>query len=328
MDLPEKIKDASQPVIFYELIPPRVSAPEEMQTQLDLVRDLRGTVDAINIPEVNEETRQGSRRIRLPERISPREFARTIQTATSMATVVNRVTVREPAEAQRQWLRETYEQYGLRSLILVGGESHTTQYPGPGVSEAAALVSAEGLDFLLGGITIPSRSREETRIRRKYECGLRFFTTQVLLDSNDIVDLIQSLNGLDVRIFLSFAPISNVRDLEFLQWLGVDVPKNIVWAIEQTGEPEKAVEKSIAVASKILNDVFENLPSHPPALGLNVEQITRRNNTAAKKMLAELGTLYPRHLQAAFSGSGRRRHGALPTSREPQHSFRWEPGES
>lgn len=82
MDLQEKIRDASQPVIFYELIPPRVAAPQEMETQLELVRDLRGIVDAINIPEIYEETRQGSRRLRLPERIAPREFARTIQTTT------------------------------------------------------------------------------------------------------------------------------------------------------------------------------------------------------------------------------------------------------
>lgn len=324
MDLKAKIKDASQPVIFYELIPPRVSAPEELEAQLGLLRDLLGKVDAINIPEIYAETRQGARRTRLPERISPREFARTIQTATALETVVNRVTVRETAPAQRQWLRETYSQYGIRNLILVGGESHATEYPGPGVLEAAALVSEEGLDFLLGGIMIPSRSREAARIRRKYECGLRFFTTQVLLDSNDIVDLIQGLNGLDVRIFLSFAPISNVRDLEFLQWLGVDVPKNVAWAMEQAGEPARAVEKSIALASKILTDVFENLPSHPPALGLNVEQITRRNYATSKKMLTELGNLYPRHLQAGSSGSGRGRPGSLPQSREQQNSFRWE----
>ena len=98
-------------------------------------------------------------------------------------------------------MKEIYHDYGIRNLILVGGESHGIQYPGPSVSEAASLAAQEGREFLLGGITIPSRSREMERIRQKYQHGLRFFTTQVLLDSNDIVDLIQGLNGLDVRIF-------------------------------------------------------------------------------------------------------------------------------
>ena len=156
------------------------------------------------------------------------------------------------------------------NVILVGGEAAAIEYPGPSVLEAGDLASAAGLDFFLGGIAIPSRSREAARIRSKYEHGLRFFTTQVLVDPNDTVDLLQALNGLDVRIFLSFAPITNLRDVEFLEWLGVDVPRNVAWGVEQAGGPAQAAEKMTAMASRVLTDIFDNLPSHPPALGMNV----------------------------------------------------------
>jgi len=298
MNLKAKIQDPAEPVIFYELIPPKAGATAEMETLLELVRGLAGMVDAINIPEINEESRQGNRQARLPERVEPRVFARAIQQATGMETVVNRVTVIETAQKQRDWLRETCEEYGVRNLVLVGGESSAREYPGPSVVETAALAADLGLGLFLGGITIPSRSREAARIRRKYEQGLRFFTTQVLFDPNDTVDLLQSLNGLDVRLFLSFAPISNLRDIEFLEWLGVDVPRNIAWVIEQAGEPAKAAEKTIALASRILTDTFDHLPAHPPALGLNVEQITRRTYGFAKQMLRDLSAVYPRHLRA------------------------------
>jgi hypothetical protein len=112
-----------------------------------LVRDIAGQVDAINIPEIYEESRQGTRRMRLSERIEPRVFAQAIQAATHMESVINRVTVRESPEYQRRWLRETCEQYGVRNLILVGGESHTVEYPGPNVLEAAAL-AADPLPWL------------------------------------------------------------------------------------------------------------------------------------------------------------------------------------
>jgi 5,10-methylenetetrahydrofolate reductase len=296
MNLKAKIQDPTQPVIFYELIPPKAGAPAEMETLLELVRGLRGKVDAINIPEVYEESRQGSRGARLPERVEPRVFARAIHKATEMETVVNRVTVLGTAEQQRRWLRETYETYGVRNLILVGGESSAKEYPGPSVLKMAEV--AADLGFFLGGITIPSRSREAARIRRKYAHGLRFFTTQVLFDPNDTVDLLQSLNGLDVRLLLSFAPLSNPRDVAFLEWLGVDVPRNIAWAVEQAGEPAKAAEKTIALASRILTDIFHDLPAHPPALGINVEQITRRTVGAAKQMLAELNAVYPPYIRA------------------------------
>jgi hypothetical protein len=46
----------------------------------------------------------------------------------------------------------------------------------------------------------------------------------MLFDSNDIVWLIQRLNGLEARVFLSFAPVSHPGDLKFLRWLGADLP--------------------------------------------------------------------------------------------------------
>lgn len=302
MDFKRKILTAAEPVILYELIPPKSGAPVELEQNLSLIRELCETVDGINIPEIREETRQGVRRLRLPERIEPRAFAKAIHGA-GMETVINRVTVHETAAEQLQWFRGTYNQYGVRNLILVGGESHRTRYPGPSVPEAAALLTDAGLDYLLGGITIPSRSQEIARIRRKYKQGLRFFTTQVLFDSNDIVDLIQGLNGLDVRIFLSFAPISDSKDVEFLQWLGADVPKNVSWSIAQVADAGKAAEKTIAQAAKILTDVFDHLPAHPPGVGINIEQITRRNHEPARRMLHTLGGFYRHLLQARNSST-------------------------
>ncbi len=310
MSLREKIRNPAQPVILYELIPPAVGASEELGEKVSLVRELDGEIDAVNIPEIREESRQGTRPTRMPERIEPRVFAQAIRKGAGVETVINRVTVHDAPSDQLRWLKETRSDYGIGNLILVGGESHSVSYPGLGVPETAALAIDEGLDLLLGGITIPSRSQEAARIRKKYERGLRFFTTQVLLDSNDIVDLIQSLDGLDVRIFLSFSPISNSKDVEFLRWLGVDVPKNVSWSIAQETGAGNAVEKSIVQAVKILTDVFENLPAHPPSLGINVEQIARRGNEPARKMLGTLGPLYRRFVSARYSISASQRQPA------------------
>ncbi|MBI4460016.1 MAG: hypothetical protein HY648_08155 [Acidobacteria bacterium] len=302
MDLKAKILNPAQPVILYEMIPPRTGAPPELENLVGVCRELAGTVDAINIPEIYEESRHDPAQCGnpLPDRIEPRQFAKAIQSATGIETIINRVTVQHSEADQRRWMKETFAEYDIRHLILVGGESRQIQYPGPGVADMAKLIHQEGLNFLVGGITIPSRSHEQQRIREKYAQGLSFFTTQVLLDSNDIVDLVQRLNGLDVRIFLSFAPISNRRDLEFLKWLGADVPDNVAWALEQGDERTSMVERSLSLAASILTAVFDNLPAHPPALGINVEQITKRNFLAARQMLAQLGPFYRRHLQTRY----------------------------
>lgn len=303
MSLKSKIQNPADPVVFYEVIPPRLGADGELESRLELVGEVAGLADAINIPEIRDETRQGPRRLRLPQRMEPREFSRAICAATRVETVINRVTVHDSAAVQRRWLSEGYREYGIRNLILVGGESQEANYPGPSVVETASLVAEQGLPFLLGGITIPGRPQEVERVREKRERGLCFFTTQVLLESQAVVKLVQALEGLPIRILLSFTPVSHPRDLDFLKWLGVDVPAQLAEQVRQQTDPAAAVEQSFALARQILAEVFANLPPRPPALGLQVERITKRNSTAARRMLSELGSFYRELLQTRYPGA-------------------------
>jgi hypothetical protein len=299
MNLHSKITNPAEPVVFYEVIPPRIGIDGELEDRLELVRDVAGRVDAINIPEIREESRNGPRAKPLPLRMQPREFARAITSSTRVETVVNRVTVHETAAEQRQWLCDTHRGFGIRELILVGGESEQEEYPGPGVAETASLVAEEGLAYLLGGITIPHRPQEESRVRNKARRGLQFFTTQVLLDSRDIVRLIRGLDGLEARILLSFTPVSDPRDLAFLEWLGVEIPPKFARLTRNAASADTVVEQSFDLARHILTDVFNNLPPQPPALGLQIERITKRNSSAARRMLAELSDFYRGLLRSA-----------------------------
>jgi hypothetical protein len=233
-------------------------------------------------------------------------FGSRIQRELGAEVVLNRVVVHDPRP--EIWFRETCLEWGLRHIVLVGGESAQVGYPGPSVMEAAALVRREGLPMTLGGITIPSRKNESDRMRVKSRAGIDFFTSQILFDSNDIVWLIQRLNGLEARVFLSFAPVSHRRDLQFLRWLGADIPQDLDRFLlgSEDGVPapaEKCLERSLDLAQRILMDVFDNLPPDPPPLGLNIEHINRRNFTPAIKMLDRLGNLYTNLIAARARAS-------------------------
>ena len=97
-------------------------------------------------------------------------------------------------------------------------------------------------------------------------------------------------------------------DLQFLRWLGADIPKDLdrYLLLDEAGSQDLAgsdlerrdaaraacLERSIGMAQRILMEVFDNLPPDPPPLGLNVEHINRRNFAAAARMLERLGDLY------------------------------------
>lgn len=298
MDLKAKILNPNVPMAFFEMVPPVADKPEVLDSMMSEVARIQNLADAINLPEIHDESRGGERTFKFVERVEPRVLGKAIREKFNIDVVINRCVVYEPDQVR--WFQETEKKFDVHNFILVGGESSQIKYSGPSVVQAAREVRGAGLALSLGGISIPSRAHEVDRIRRKVSEGLTFFTTQVLFDSNDIVWLIQRLNGLEARIFLSFAPVSHHRDIEFLRWLGVDVPADLDrFLINRTSgdntpahTSEDALERCLNLAQRILMDVFDNLPPDPPPLGINIEHINRRNFSSAVKMLDKLGTFY------------------------------------
>ncbi|HUI43651.1 MAG TPA: hypothetical protein VL523_16945 [Terriglobia bacterium] len=304
MNLRHKIVDPSLPVSFFEVVPPEEDKPAALEEALEVVRAVEGSVDAINLPEIHNEARPGQRTADFVPRLDPRRLGSKLRDELGVEVVTNHCVVHEPDPLP--WLRETREVFGIEHLVLVGGESSGVRYPGLSVVETAERLRAAGHTGALGGISIPSRTGEAERVRRKQAAGLDFFTTQVLFDPNDIVWLVQKLNGLEARIFLSFAPVSHPRDLHFLRWLGADIPPDLdrflrldEASASDLSHPDRreqartaCLERSISLAQRILMEVFDSLPPDPPALGLNVEHINRRNFAPATRMLDRLSDLY------------------------------------
>ncbi len=306
MNLKHKILDPSLPVTLFEVVPPEEGKPAALDEAVAVVRRVANSVDAVNLPEIHNEDRPGERTAGFVPRLDPRVMGARLRDEHATDIVVNHCVVYAPDPLP--WLAETEETYGIRDLVLVGGESSSIQYPGPGVAEAAQRIRAAGHTGALGAISIPSRAGEAERVRRKHAAGIDFFTTQVLFDPNDIVWLVQRLNGVEARLFLSFAPVSHPRDLQFLRWLGADIPTDLDRHLRLDEgsaadlahtDPERkqaaraaCLERSIGLAQRILMEVFDNLPPDPPPLGMNVEHINRRNFGPAVEMLNRLGDLY------------------------------------
>jgi 5,10-methylenetetrahydrofolate reductase len=295
MGFNEALLHPAVPVTLFEVVPPAAAKPEALESSLHELQQLRGRVDAINIPELHDEDRPGERTSKFIERVEPRILGSRIKRELGIDVVINRVTVHDPEP--KYWFRETCGSWDMPNWVLVGGESKEIQYPGPNPAEAARIVKSLNLPVSLGGITIPSRVNEPERIRKKHAQGVDFFTSQVMFDSNDLVGLIQRLNGVEARIFISFAPVSNRRDLQFLRWLGVDIPRDLDRFLTGSEQGEAAaaetcLDRSINLAQRILMDVFDNLPPDPPPIGLNIEHITRKNFTPSLAMLDRLGNLY------------------------------------
>jgi len=304
MRIRDKIKKPQRPVVAYEILPPR-EKDGTLNSYAEIISSLLSQthIDAINIPEVHDENGRGERPVANQKRGEPREFGRLLQDIVGVEAIVNRVVVHEPYDDQLMWMEETNKEYEIENMIIVGGESSQMQYPGPTVNEMLRSISREfntsGGDIFCGGIAIPSREKESKNLIKKADHGSEFFTTQVLYDSANIVKMIDyyqercnEMNTFPRRLLLSFAPVSSQKNIDFLKWLGVEIPTETERYLQ--GRPGSMIERSLDVAIEVLNDTLNSISEKKlkVPIGLNVEHIMSYNFQASVEMLQELARIY------------------------------------
>jgi len=300
----DKVRKPKRPVVAYEILPPR-EKDGTLNSYAEIISSLLSQthIDAINIPEVHEENARGLRPVKNLERAEAREFGRLLQDNVGIEAIVNRVTVHNDLDYQKSWIKETFYDYDIENLILVGGESSDIKYPGPSVNETSEYITrdlnAGRFDFFCGGITIPSRKIESVRLLKKGSNGIEFFTSQVLYDGKKIKkmlkyydDVCKENNVLPRRILLSFAPVSSRKNIDFLKWLGVEIPSQTEKRL--TNKKTSMSDESLEIASEILKGILNNnekLGITVP-IGLNVEHIMSYNFQSSINMLQELSKIY------------------------------------
>jgi 5,10-methylenetetrahydrofolate reductase len=256
----------------------------------------KNRLNAVSVPELVEENHEGRPRY---NSVYTRKLSGGIASNLDIDAIVNKVVVHlENYSELSGWIKETYS-LGIRNMILVGGNTRHHRYPGPAVSEAnvaAGHVAAiNGLDDLtIGNICLPERRHEARAMLYKTMTGARFFTTQMLFDSQRIIELLGEYSALcneagvePATVLLSFAPLRSVSDLNLLDFLGVDLPTEAREYILESGIPSEAPERSILNAVSIYSDVVDSIDraGNPVPVGVNIEQLTKTNLPFSLRLL-------------------------------------------
>jgi 5,10-methylenetetrahydrofolate reductase len=290
--------------LFFEPVPPSTRTPsarveERIHAVAELVRRVP-RVDAIDVPELVDENHEGKPRYRSGD---IRAFALALQERTDRTALVNKVVAHvADAGALEAWARETVAR-GVRYAVLVGGASRYIPYPGPGVVEANRLCRPvfRAAGGGLGNIAIPQRTGEAHRMLAKTRAGAAFFTTQILFDSDQVVQLLREYDLLcrqaaipPVTVVVSFALIADDQDIEFVRWLGADISEAAEAAILGEDDAEVA-SRSEQRALKVWEDVTRAAREEELAvpLGVNVEQISPRHLEPAGHLLQEFAERIP-----------------------------------
>jgi 5,10-methylenetetrahydrofolate reductase len=116
---------------------------------------------------------------------------------------------------------------------------------------------------------------EHLRMLAKQAAGCSFFVTQVVYDVNAAKNLVSDylyecvLRGLDpVPIVFTFSVCGSVKTLEFLQWLGVDVPR---WIQNELRHADDTLEASFDQALATARELMTYCRRLDVPFGINVE---------------------------------------------------------
>jgi hypothetical protein len=283
--------------VLLEACPPSLADREKALAVLRQSFACYNSFHVVSIPDIQDNTE--FRRTRT--RVSNGEFATWIGELTSKPISLYKVCTSCTAEEFGTWLDEA-RSLGCEDVFLVGGDASEKRYKEGALQVGPAAGIAHGRGFRCGGIIIPTRRKQfvsrpasldetERLIAKVRDCGIRFFTTQILYEgewmSCLLLDLVRRMEPDELpKVFLTFSPFVCPEDIGFARkTLGVYVPRDVDRALRGARSMREASISSLLLVWERLSTFAAEIGYPEDKLGVNVEYLDSRN---------------PRNVDAAF----------------------------
>lgn len=280
-----QILDGDREVLLYAMTPPRVTtSPERAQEIADAtLARLEGLdVDALILYDLDDESDRVDDERPFPylETVDPAEFLRGPLAAWSGNAVVYRCVGKYDEDELTTFL--TQRAAGEATVFV--GASSSGKPVRTSLSRAVELHGEVDVDIPLGGVVIPERHArggdEHQRLLRKQAGGVSFFVSQVVYavsEAKDLVsDYVYACNEAQVepaRLIFTLSLCGSDQTLDFLQWLGVDVPR---WVQNELRHRHDTLEASYDHCLTAARELARFCRYLGVPFGFNIESVSTR----------------------------------------------------
>ena len=223
MNLQAKLLDPQQFVAFYGTTAPRADLPPQRVIKAadklsERIRNL--PLDGLVVYDVQDEPGRSAEPRPFPflPTLDSRVYAKLLHERTAQPVITYKSISGMATVAWEPWLAETYRDYGINFLSLVGMSSSKLAHNGISLSQATQVAATHPAGFTLGGVVIAERHSadrpESARILHKTRNGCRFFISQAIYDATTTIQLLNDYHQLcqrqgiaPTRIILTFIPL-------------------------------------------------------------------------------------------------------------------------
>ncbi|MBW8685143.1 methylenetetrahydrofolate reductase [Chitinophaga rhizophila] len=300
-NLAEKIKSGGSRLVFYSLTPPKITNGQEKIAEIAKVQIARLSdhdIDGLILYDIQDEsTRTGQERtFAFIPTLSPEQYSRTYLQSLDVPLIIYKSIANMNGEQFNQWLTENKD---IKHAVFVGASSQQQiELTNFSLQDAYTLRQQVAPDLLLGGITIPERHNkkgdEHLRITGKVGQGCSFFVSQCVYNINDTKDLLadyyyhsNSTGMTPSPVIFTLAPCGSLKTLEFMEWLGIKVPK---WLYNDLKHSKDILQSSIQTCLNVASELLEYADKKNMSIGFNIESVSIKKDeiAASVELLSEV----------------------------------------
>ena len=286
MMLTDKIRNKEDGIILYGITPPKVGHSEEEIKQIaskHIKRISALDIDGLVLYDIQDESDRTDEKRPFPfiKTINPCEYSRNYLQDLKTPRIVYRAVGNYSHEQFCEWLEQTKE--SQVHSVFVGAASHEQKNPTT-LRDAYALKREVNDNLCLGGILIPERHTknhdEHLRVFSKIDNSCEYFITQCVYDLHaaktfltDYYRYAKEHNKPIVPIIFTLTPCGSAKTLEFMKWLGIDIPNYLEEDLKESGD---ILHDSVKLSRDIFEELYKYGKKRGIPVGCNVESVAIR----------------------------------------------------
>ncbi|QNA43069.1 methylenetetrahydrofolate reductase [Lacibacter sediminis] len=287
--LKEKIEARENGLLLYSFAPPKITTEKEKlqiiaEKQINRINDL--AIDGLILYDIQDESHRTNEQRTFPfiQTVPPEEYFRNYLSSIKTPSIIYKSIANQTKETFNEWLSKNND---LENFVFVGASSSAqiaeTNFA---LTDAYDLRKDQHQHLLLGGITIPERHSkkgdEHKRIFSKTEKGCSFFVSQCVYNVYESKNLLSDYhydsidNSYELQpIFFTLSPCGSIKTLEFMKWLGIEVPK---WLYNDLKHAKDILNTSVKTSIMIADEILEFAAQKQIPVGFNVESISNKKD--------------------------------------------------
>ena len=306
--LTNKIRTKQSGILLYGITPPKIKHTEDEIKEIakkhtDRISKLN--VDGLVLYDIQDESARTAEERPFPfiKTLNPCDYSKNYLQDLKTPRIVYRAVGNYSDETFAQWL-ETTKETQVHS-VFVGAASHEQKNPLT-LKDAYKIKKEVNENLCMGGIAIPERHTkkhdEHLRVFSKKDAGCEYFITQCVYDLEaakifltDYANYAKE-NGYEmVPIIFTLTPCGSAKTLDFMKWLGINIPNYLEDDLKNSGD---ILHDSVKLSRDIFEELFLFGKKRGIPVGCNVESVAIRKAEieASVELLEEVRTIIQNNL--------------------------------